>query len=49
MIGSGKGIKMVSTDSNVLGTILGNVDGIKFSIDVGTYLGYFMYSLMVLI
>ena len=31
-------IKLGSFNDKVLGTILGNVDGITFRIDVGTYL-----------
>ena len=34
-----EGIKFGSTDGNVLGTILGNLDRIKLGIDVGTELG----------
>ena len=36
MIGSDESIKLGSTDSKVLGNILGNVDGITHRIDVGT-------------
>ena len=36
---SDEGIKLVSTDVKVLGTILGNVYGITLEIDVGTYMG----------
>ena len=39
MSGYDEGIKFGSTDGNVLGTILGNLDRIKLGIDVGTYLG----------
>ena len=35
MIGSYKGIKLGSTDSNVICTILGYVDGITVGVDVG--------------
>ena len=41
VIGSDEGTKLVSADGKVLGTIIGNVDGIKLGIDVGTELGYF--------
>ena len=48
MLGSDEGIKLVSTDGKVFGTVLGNVDVISLGIDFGTYLGsldgYFDYS-----
>ena len=37
---SDEGIILVSTDGNVLGTILGNVDRIILGLDVGTEIGY---------
>ena len=36
VLGSDEGIKTGSTDVNMLGTIIVNVDGITLSIDVGT-------------
>ena len=36
--GSDEGIKLGSTDGKVLGTILGNVDGITPGFDSGTYM-----------
>ena len=39
MIGSDEGIKLVSNDGKVLGTIPGNVDVITLRIDIGTDLG----------
>ena len=35
-LGSDEGIKLVSNDGKVLGTILGNLDGITLGLDVGT-------------
>ena len=40
VIVSDEGIKLVTTDSKVLGTLLENVDGITLRLDVGTELGY---------
>ena len=40
VIGSDKGIKLVSTDGKVLGTILGNEYGITLGIDVKTDMGF---------
>ena len=39
MIGSDEGTKLVSTDSKMFGTILGNVNGIVLGLDVGTEMG----------
>ena len=39
VLGSNKGIKLVSTDVKVIGNIIVNVYLIKPGIDVGTYLG----------
>ena len=39
MLGSDEGITLVSTDGKILGTILGNVDGIKLRLYFGTDLG----------
>ena len=39
MVDSNESITMVSNDGKVLGTILGNVDGITLELRVGTYLG----------
>ena len=39
-LNSNEGIKLVSTDENFIGPILGNVDEITIGIDVGTELGY---------
>ena len=36
VLGSDEGIKMISNDGKVLGTILWNVYGITLSLDVGT-------------
>ena len=41
VLGSDKGIKMGSTDAEVLGVILVNVYGITLVLDVGTDLGSF--------
>ena len=38
MLGYDEGTKLGSTDSKVLGTILGNEDRITLGLDVGTYL-----------
>ena len=40
VLGSDEGIKVVSTDGKVLGTIPINADGITLGIDFGTDLGY---------
>ena len=40
VIASYEGIKLVSTDGNRLGAILGNVDSIILGLDVRTELGY---------
>ena len=37
--GSDEVIKLRCSDGKVLGTILGNLDGIILGLDVGTYLG----------
>ena len=39
MLGSDEVITLVSTDGKILGTILGNVDGIKLRLYFGTDLG----------
>ena len=39
VLGSDEGIKLRFFDGNVLRTILGNVDGIKLGIELGTELG----------
>ena len=36
---SDEGIKLVSTDGKVIGTIIGNVDKITLCLDIGTDLG----------
>ena len=40
MIGSDEGIKLVSNDGKVFGTIIGNVDRITLGIHIGTKLGF---------
>ena len=40
LLGSDEGIKLVSNDGKVLGTIPGNVDGITLGLDIGTELGF---------
>ena len=39
-LGSDEGIKLGSTDSKLLSTIIGNVDGITLGLDIGTELGF---------
>ena len=39
MLGFDEGIKLGLSDGKVIGTILGNVDGIKIGLDVETNLG----------
>ena len=40
VLGSDEGIKLVSTDGKVLGTILESVDESTLGLDIGTYLGF---------
>ena len=48
LLGFDEGIQVWLYDGKVIGTILGNLDGITHGIDVGTYMGslegFFYYS-----